>query len=49
VVLVEGNQTGQLRALLRQVGVVGECELISRYDGLPFTGGEIAARLGGRP
>jgi 2-oxoglutarate ferredoxin oxidoreductase subunit alpha len=47
VVFVEGNQTGQLRTLLRQVGVVGDCELISRYDGLPFTGGEIAKRLGG--
>jgi 2-oxoglutarate ferredoxin oxidoreductase subunit alpha len=47
VMFVEGNQTGQLRTLLRQVGVVGDCELISRYDGLPFTGGEIAKRLGG--
>ena len=47
VVFVEGNQTGQLRALLRQVGVIGDCELIARYDGLPFAGGEIAERLRG--
>jgi 2-oxoglutarate ferredoxin oxidoreductase subunit alpha len=46
VTSVEGNQTGQLAALLREVGALGECELMSRYDGLPFTGEEIARRAG---
>jgi len=48
VVFVEGNQTGQFAATCRQVGVVGECELLSRYDGLPFTGVEIARRVVGK-
>jgi len=45
VVSVEGNQTGQLASLLREVGLLSECELMTRYDGLPFTGREIAARV----
>ena len=45
IVSVEGNQTGQLAAVLRQAEVPVDCELISRYDGLPFTGEEIAARV----
>ncbi|MBN1628702.1 MAG: 2-oxoacid:acceptor oxidoreductase subunit alpha [Thermoleophilia bacterium] len=44
VTSVEGNQTGQLAALLREVGAIAECELMSRYDGMPFTGEEIARR-----
>ncbi|HUS93316.1 MAG TPA: 2-oxoacid:acceptor oxidoreductase subunit alpha [Phycisphaerae bacterium] len=44
VVGVEGNQTGQLVTLLRSVGAVGECELLTDYSGLPFTGERIAER-----
>jgi 2-oxoglutarate ferredoxin oxidoreductase subunit alpha len=47
IVFVEGNQTGQFLAICRQLGLVGACEHIGRYDGLPFTGGQIAERLGG--
>ena len=46
VTSVEGNQTGQLAALLREAGAIAECELMSRYDGMPFTGEEIARRAG---
>jgi len=42
---VEGNSTGQLAAALREVGALGECGLLLRYDGMPFTGGEIARRI----
>ncbi len=45
VVSVECNQTGQFAAVLREVGAVGECELMTKYDGMPFTGEEIARRL----
>ena len=44
IVSVEGNATGQLALLLRETGVLGECELMLRYDGLPFTAEEIARR-----
>ena len=44
VTSVEGNATGQFASLLREVGVLSECELMLRYDGLPFTGEEIARR-----
>jgi 2-oxoglutarate ferredoxin oxidoreductase subunit alpha len=37
VVCVEANQTGQFASVLREQGLAGECELLSRYDGLPFT------------
>lgn len=37
VVFVEGNYTGQFRSLLREQGLNGECGLLNRYDGLPFT------------
>jgi 2-oxoglutarate ferredoxin oxidoreductase subunit alpha len=42
---VEGNATGQFASLLREVGVLSECGLMLRYDGIPFTGEEIAARI----
>jgi len=42
---VECNQTGQFASLLRQVGAVEECELLTKYDGMPFTGEEIARRM----
>jgi 2-oxoglutarate ferredoxin oxidoreductase subunit alpha len=51
IVCVEGNQTAQFASLLREAGLIGDCEHILRYDGMPFTGQEIAARLeraGGR-
>lgn len=41
---VEGNATGQFAAVLREVGALSECDMILRYDGLPFTGETIAAR-----
>ncbi|MGB2822020.1 MAG: transketolase C-terminal domain-containing protein, partial [Phycisphaerae bacterium] len=44
VISVEGNCTGQLATLLRSVGALGDCELCLKYDGLPFTGSEIAER-----
>ncbi len=45
VTSVEGNQTGQFARLLKQVGALDEFDLITRYDGMPFTGEEIARRL----
>ncbi len=42
---VEGNQTGQLASILREAGLIGQCELITRYDGLPFSGEELAERI----
>ncbi|MBS3735217.1 MAG: 2-oxoacid:acceptor oxidoreductase subunit alpha [Phycisphaerae bacterium] len=37
VYCVEGNQTAQFAALLRECGLLDACALISRYDGMPFT------------
>jgi len=45
IVSVEGNQTGQFATLLRGAGVLTECELLTNYTGLPFTGSEIAERI----
>jgi len=45
VVFVEGNQTGQFMQLLRMAGLVGEFELLGKYDGMPFTGTWIAERI----
>jgi len=47
VTCVEGNATGQFASVLREVGVLSDCELMLRYDGLPFTGEEIAERVRG--
>lgn len=45
VTSVEGNATGQFAAVLRETGALPQHELMLRYDGLPFTGMEIAERL----
>jgi 2-oxoglutarate ferredoxin oxidoreductase subunit alpha len=42
---IEGNATGQFASLLRTVGALSECERVLKYDGLPFTGAEIAERV----
>ncbi|HUU31711.1 MAG TPA: 2-oxoacid:acceptor oxidoreductase subunit alpha, partial [Phycisphaerae bacterium] len=42
---IEGNATGQFASLLRTVGALAECESVLKYDGLPFTGAEIAERV----
>jgi len=47
LISVEGNQTGQFATLLRSIGALGDCELLTNYSGLPFTGGEIAERVSG--
>jgi 2-oxoglutarate ferredoxin oxidoreductase subunit alpha len=44
ITVVEGNSTGQLASVLRERGVLGEAELMLRYDGMPFTGEEIMRR-----
>ena len=44
IICVEGNQTGQFASVLREAGLIGKCDLLLRYDGLPFTGEEIAER-----
>ena len=46
VIAIEGNATGQFASILREAGVLDECELLLRYDGMPFTGEEIARRVG---
>lgn len=43
---VEGNQTAQFAALLRETGILAQAETLLRYDGMPFTGSEIAERIG---
>ncbi len=45
VISVEANCTGQFANLLRSIGVLGECELLTNYTGLPFTGEQIAERV----
>ena len=45
VICVEGNQTGQLAALLREAGLLAGCELLLRNDGMPFTGDGSVERL----
>ena len=45
ITCVEGNATGQFASMLREAGVLDDCGLILRYDGLPFAGEEIAARI----
>lgn len=46
VVCVEGNSTGQFAAILREQGIIRDCRLVLRYDGMPFTEEELIARLG---
>ena len=45
ILSVEGNCTGQFLSVLQEVGLLAECELLSRYDGLPFTGEYIFSRV----
>jgi len=45
IVVVEGNYTGQFMSLLKEHGLSGECELLNRYDGLPFTAEYIIEEL----
>jgi len=45
LISIEGNQTGQFATLLRSIGALGECELLTNYTGLPFAGGQIAERV----
>ncbi len=47
VVIVEGNAWGQFASILREQQLVGDVELVTRYDGLPFTAIEIADRIEG--
>ncbi len=42
IISVEGNASGQLATVLRGAGMLGECEVIGRYDGLPLLAEEIA-------
>jgi len=37
LIAVEGNATGQLRSLLREVGISREISGVNRFDGLPVT------------
>lgn len=47
VICVEGNAWGQLALILREQQIIGDVELITRYDGLPLTAEEIVARVEG--
>jgi len=46
IACAECNQGGQFAGLLREVGILDDCERITKYNGLPFTGEEIARRFG---
>jgi 2-oxoglutarate ferredoxin oxidoreductase subunit alpha len=45
VTCLEGNATGQFASVLREQGLLPECELMLRYDGRPFSSQEIAERF----
>ena len=45
LMVVEGNATGQFRALLREVGITRELSGINRYDGLPITAEYLTAEV----
>ncbi|MFO8079910.1 MAG: 2-oxoacid:acceptor oxidoreductase subunit alpha [Armatimonadota bacterium] len=47
VICVEGNAWGQLAAILREQQIVGDTEMITRYDGLPLTAEEIVSKVEG--
>jgi 2-oxoglutarate ferredoxin oxidoreductase subunit alpha len=44
-VVVEGNATGQLEALLRRTLLLRATRSVRKYDGLPFAADELAVRL----
>ncbi|MHB9139602.1 MAG: 2-oxoacid:acceptor oxidoreductase subunit alpha, partial [Victivallaceae bacterium] len=37
IIVVEGNYTGQFASVLKEQGIIRDCEHILRFDGLPFT------------
>ncbi len=45
LIVVEGNATGQFRALLREAGISREMIKVSRYDGLPITAEYLTAEV----
>lgn len=45
VTAIEGNYTAQLASILKGAGALGRFRSILRYDGMPFTGEEIAGRV----
>ena len=45
VVSVEGNATAPFASVLRTAGALDACDHVLRYDGMPFTGEEIRARV----
>ena len=45
IISVEANHTGQFASVLREAGAIDSCELIRRYDGLPFAAEEIARKV----
>jgi 2-oxoglutarate ferredoxin oxidoreductase subunit alpha len=47
IISVEGNQTGQFAGILQEAHLAGEIELLTRYDGLPFTAEYIIGRVMG--
>ena len=44
IICVENNATGQFASLLREQDAAPECETMLKYNGMPFTGQEIAGR-----
>ena len=45
IISVEGNHTGQFASVLRETGAIDACELVLRYDGLPFTAEDIVRKV----
>lgn len=45
IVCIEGNARGQFASVLREIGAISVCELLTKYNGMPFTGQEIVRRV----
>lgn len=45
VIAIEGNYTAQFAGVLKEQQIISSCETILKYNGLPFTGEEIAERV----
>jgi 2-oxoglutarate ferredoxin oxidoreductase subunit alpha len=45
LIVVEGNFTGQFRALLREIGISREMSGVNRFDGLPITAEYLTAEV----
>lgn len=45
VTAVEGNGSAQFASLLKSAGALGAYRSVLRYDGMPFTGEEVARRM----